>query len=149
LVANLSACAAANAFLAHTGVAMVTMELEQQLEITSADPRVSTCTLKLDSTLIGYIRSRHRASACVRAASIALTPLGGGESMIAASHPDWLASGNDGRMCNHRLEPAVVPDVPLGKYVLSAHMVIETQAGGLLDAHAAARDPTRRTFPAQ
>jgi hypothetical protein len=67
---------------------------------------------------------------------------------MAASHPDWLASGNDGRMCNHRLAPVVVRDVPLGNYVLSAHMVIEAQAGGLLDAHAAADFSPSANLPA-
>ena len=138
LVANLSACAAANAYLAHTGMAMVTLELEQQFEITSADPQVSNCTLTLDSTLVGYVRSKHRATACVRDTTISLTPLDGGASLIAKAYPEWCASGNDGRLCNQRLAPVVVPNVPLGKFVLSAHMVIEAQAGGLYDAHAAA-----------
>jgi hypothetical protein len=138
LVANLSACVAANAFLGHTGMAIDTLELEQQVEFSSSDPQVSTCTLTLDSTLIGYLRSKHRASACVRVATVALTPLAGGESLIAASYPESCVSGGDGRLCNQRLASVVVPKVPLGKYILSAQLVVEVQAGGIYDAHSAA-----------
>src|SRR5262249_17909922 len=48
----------------------------------------------------------------------------------------------------HRVAPVVVRDVPLGKYVLSVHMVIEAQAGGLRDAHAAADFSPSSDLPA-
>ena len=72
LAANLSGCVAANAYLVHTGAASESFELAQEIEITCSDPRVTACTLTFDSTLIGYIRSKHRASACVKVAAAAL-----------------------------------------------------------------------------
>jgi hypothetical protein len=138
LAANLSGCVAANAYLAHTGAASESFELAQEIEISCSDPRATTCTLTFDSTLVGFIRSKYRASACVKVAAAALTPANGGGSPISIAHQPSCVGGSDGRLCNQSLAPVVVSNVPLGKYVFTAEFVIEAEASGICDAHSAA-----------
>ena len=57
---------AANSYLACTGAAAETFHLIQDFEITCSDPNVKTVTLTLDSALVGFVRSKGRAGACMR-----------------------------------------------------------------------------------
>ena len=62
LSAVLTGTVAANAHLGCTGSACETFHLVQEFEITCSDSNVKIVSLTLDSSLVGFMRSRHKAS---------------------------------------------------------------------------------------
>ncbi len=68
--------AAANSYLCCTGTAAEKFQLVQDLEITCSDPKQTTVGLTLDSALVGFVRSKGKAGACMRLAQVCLTPVG-------------------------------------------------------------------------
>jgi hypothetical protein len=138
LTALLSGAAAASAYLGCHSAANETFELTQEFEVSCDDPSARTVALTLDSTLLGYLRSKHKSGARVKLATASVVPLGCASPPLALSHPAQAVSGGNGQLCNLHLPPLRVDAMPLGRYVLKARFEIEATAAGLLDAHAAA-----------
>src|SRR5205085_30714 len=69
LTAVLTGTVAANAHLGSTGAAVETFHLVREFEITCSDPNVKHVSLTLDSALVGYVRSRHKAGASMKMAT--------------------------------------------------------------------------------
>src|SRR5262249_37286130 len=78
---------AANSYLGCTGAAAETFHLIQEFEITCSDPNVKTVTLTLDSALVGFVRSKGRAGACMRRAEVTVTSASGEGSPLAVAYP--------------------------------------------------------------
>jgi hypothetical protein len=135
LTANLSGSVAANAYLGCPGSASERFLLVQEFEITCSDKRVKTAKLSLDSILVGFVRSKHRAGTCMRLASAKVCPRGSPEPVMVISHPMLCAEGNDGRLCNQQLPTLEVAGVPLGHYALTAEFLLDAEASGIADAH--------------
>jgi hypothetical protein len=138
LAVNLTGTAAANSHLGGTSSASEAFQLVQEFEITCSDPSASTVVLTLDSALVGFVRSKHKAGACIRLADACVRPASRPGSPLKVVHSPLCASGTQGRLCNQHLPPIEGPPMPLGKYVLVANFVIDATAGGLCDAHAVA-----------
>jgi hypothetical protein len=144
LKAVLTGGVGANVFLGFESSAAQSFQLVQEFEVTSTDTSVSSVTLTLESALVGFVRGKHRASACVKTASATVAPAGGGPCLSIA-HPALCVSGPCGRCAGpygvlnkDPLDPVTIPNLPLGRYVLTANFFIEATAGGLLDGHSTA-----------
>jgi hypothetical protein len=101
--------------------------------------------LTLDSKLIGFVRSKHKASACVRLASLTVTPAGSSTPVMAVSHPLPCVGGCArfhappmGSQSTEPLEAIRSNSLPLGVYLIDAHFVLTATADGFLDAHSTA-----------
>jgi hypothetical protein len=145
LTVTLTGGAGANVFLGAHSEAVQSFRLIQEFDVTSTDPAISQVVLSLDSKLVGFVRSKHKASACVNLASITVTPVGWGSTPLAASLPRPCVGGNahpcanpNGSMVKDPLPTITSPPMPLGRYVIDANFVITAEAGGLLDAHSTA-----------
>ena len=149
LQANLGGSVAANAYLGHTGVASEVFHLVQEFEITCSDPSVKVVSLTLESTLMGFVRSKFHGSAHLHVANALVTPQSYSASPLSVAYPPMSVAGTDGELCNQKLEALTVDALPLGKYVLTADLAIEAQAGGLCDAHAAADFTSGGALPAE
>jgi hypothetical protein len=148
LSAVLSGTVAANAHLASTGSACETFHLVQEFEITCSDPTVKTVSLTLDSSLVGFVRSRHRAGAQMKTATAVVAPVDSENSPLLVAHPTQAALGAQALLCNQHLVPLRVPSMPLGRYVLKADFVIDCVAGGLCDGHSVADFSPSTSLPA-
>jgi hypothetical protein len=135
LVAVLSGSVAANAYLGCPGTASERFQLVQEFEITCSDKNIKTAKLALDSVLAGFVRSKHRAGAGMRLATARVCPVGSTEPVMAIAHPTLAVEGTDGRHCNQHLPTLEVGGVPLGRYALTAELVLEADAFGIADAH--------------
>jgi hypothetical protein len=140
---------AADSYFGCTSTATQAFRLVQELEVTCSDPTASTVALALDSTLAGYVRSVRRAGASVRVAGVSLAPLSGGAPPLSLVHPPLSASGTDGKLCNQHLPPVQAPMMPLGRYVLTADLVLDTTASGICNAHAVADFSPDTSLPAE
>jgi hypothetical protein len=136
VVATLTGGVVANAYLGCPGSASEKFLLVQEFEITCSDKNVKSTKLSLDSVLVGFVRSKHRAGTCMRLAAARVCPLGSPQPLMVISHPMLCAEGTDGRLCNQHLPTLEVPGVPLGRYVLTAEFVLDAEAAGIADAHA-------------
>ena len=58
LAASLAGSVAANANLGHTGAAVEIFHLVQEFEITCSDASVRAVALTLDTSLVGFVRSK-------------------------------------------------------------------------------------------
>ena len=134
LAMAMSGSVAANAFLGGASAATETFHLEQEFEIAGPAP----ARLTLDSALVGFVRSKHKAGACVKLARAKVCPVGAPDSPLVAVHPPLCVEGDDGRLCNQHLPPIKVDGMPMGRYVLSADFVLTSDAAGLADGHSAA-----------
>jgi hypothetical protein len=148
LSAFLTGTVAANAHLGTTGTAAETFHLVQEFEITSSDPKVTRVSLTLDSALVGYVRSRHKAGASMKLAAAMIRPANWDNSPLAVAHPMQSVNGAEASLCNQHLEPLVVPSMPVGRYVLTADFLIEAVAGGLCDGHSVADFSPSTSLPA-
>jgi hypothetical protein len=148
LNAFLTGTAAANAHLGSTGIAVETFHLVQEFEITCSDPNVKHVSLTLDSALVGYVRSRHKAGASMKMATAMIRPASWDDSPLAIAHPMHCVNGNEAQLCNQHLEPLVVPSMPVGRYVLTADFLIDATAGGLCDGHSVADFSPSTSLPA-
>src|SRR5262249_27152241 len=90
----------------------------------------------------------YRSSACVKRADVSVIPVEGTGSPLTLAHPPLSVQGTAGQLCNHRLPPLESPGMPLGRYVLTAHFVLEATADGLCDAHSAADFSPSSVIPA-
>ena len=66
---SMSGSVAANAFLGQTSSATETFHLEQEFEIECSDSATCLVRLTLESALVGFVRSKHKAGAGVKVAS--------------------------------------------------------------------------------
>ncbi len=148
LVASLTGCVAANANLAQKASAIETFHLIQEFEISCSDANVSQVALTLDSALVGFVRSKHKGGACVRLASAVVAPEGFGESPLSVTFPPQCVAGTGAQLCNQHVMPITIPSLPLGRFVLAADFVIEADAAGLCDGHAAADFSPTAALPA-
>lgn len=134
----ITGAAGANVFLGATSTATQTIQVVQEFEITCSDPSINQVVLTLESNLAGFIRSKHKASACVRLASATIAPVGWSTTPLAVSYPTLCVSGAQGYKYSEPLEPVKGPPMPLGRYVLQANFIIQATAEGFLDAHSTA-----------
>jgi hypothetical protein len=145
LTVTLTGGAGANVFLGAHSEAMQSFRLIQEFDVTSTDPKNSQVILSLDSKLVGFVRSKHKASACVHIASITVTPAGWATSPLAASLPRPCVGPNphplgaaNGSMVKDPLPTITSEPLPLGRYVIDASFVVTADANGLLDGHSTA-----------
>jgi hypothetical protein len=148
LSAVLTGTVAANAHLGCTGSACETFHLVQEFEITCSDPNVKTVSLTLDSTLVGFVRSRYKAGAQMKIATAVVAPVNWDDSPLSVGHPIQVVEGTQAQLCNQHLVPLTVPFMPVGRYVLKAEFIIDAVAGGLCDGHSVADFSPSTTLPA-
>jgi hypothetical protein len=138
LAVTMSGSVAANAFLGQTSSATETFHLEQEFEIACSDSSTCFVRLTLESALVGFVRSKHKAGAAVKVASAKICLPGSVETPFVVVHPPQGVEGDDGRLCNQHLPVIKVDRMPLGRYLLIADFVLSSEAGGVLDGHSAA-----------
>ena len=138
ITALMTGTVAANSYLCCTGTASETFQLIQEFEITCSDPDVQTVALTLDTSLIGFVRSKGRAGDCVRRAEVSVTPMTAAGTPLAQSYPSLTVEGTNGQLCNQHLPPIEVKAMPVGRYSLVATFVLDSRAGGVCDSHAVA-----------
>jgi hypothetical protein len=149
LSAFLTGTVAANAHLGTTGSACETFHLVQEFEITCSDPTVKTVSLTLESSLVGFVRSRHKAGAQMKLASAVVAPVSrDGMSPLSVDHPMQAVEGTQAQLCNQHLLPLTVERMPVGRYVLKAEFAIDAVAGGLCDGHSVSDFSPSTTLPA-
>ncbi len=129
---------AANSYLGCTGTASENFQLVQDLDITCSDPKQNTVALTLDTALVGFVRSKGNAGACVRIAQVCLTPVGIPSAPMTIAYPPLCIEGTGGQLCNQHLPPLEVPVMPVGRYTLTATFVLDTSASGVCDSHSVA-----------
>src|SRR5262249_21913217 len=120
LSAVLTGTVAANAHLGSTGSACEKFHLVQEFEITCSDPKVKTVSLTLDSSLVGFVRSRHKAGAQMKAATAVVAPMNSEYSPLSIAHPMQASLGAQAHLCNQHHVPVTVSSMPLGRYILKA-----------------------------
>ncbi len=135
---TLTGTVASNSYLCTTGEASEKFQLVQDLEITCSDPKQTSVALTLDSALVGFVRSKGKAGACVRIAQVCLTPAGILGSPISVAYPPLCIEGTGGQLCNQHLPPVEVPVMPVGRYTLTATFAMDTTSSGVCDSHAVA-----------
>src|SRR5262249_41830746 len=91
-----SGTAATSAYLGCHSAATMTFDLCQEFDITSPDPAAGAVVLAVDSTLVGYLRSKHKGGARVKLATATVAPPGAGGAPLVLSHPP-PAGGGAGR----------------------------------------------------
>ncbi len=138
LTTTMTGTSAANSYLCCTGSAVEKFQLVQDLEITCSDPAQQLVSLTLDTSLVGFVRSKGRASACVRRADICVTPVDVPAGQLSVAYPPLCVEGTAGQLCNQHLPPLEVPALPVGRYTLTATFILETEAAGVCDSHAVA-----------
>jgi hypothetical protein len=136
--ATMTGTVAANSYLGCTGTATETFQLIQDLEITCSDPDVQTVALTLDTSLVGFVRSKGRAGACMRRAEVSVTPVALPGMPLAQAYPSLSVEGTGGQLCNQHLPPLEAPAMPVGRYTLVATFVLDTRGSGVCDSHAVA-----------
>jgi hypothetical protein len=148
LAMAMSGAVAANAFLGHTSSATETFHLEQEFEIECSDSATCFVRLTLESSLVGFVRSKHKAGASVKMASAKICLPGSTETPFVVVHPPLGVEGDNGRLCNQHLPLIRVDKMPLGKYLLVADFVLTCDAGGITDGHSAADFSPSTSLPA-
>jgi hypothetical protein len=138
LTTTMTGTVASNSYLCTTGQAGEKFQLVQDLDITCSDPKQTSVALTLDTALVGFVRSKGKAGACVRIAEVSLTPAGLPGMPLTIAYPPLCAEGTAGQLCNQHLPPLEVPVMPVGRYTLTATMVLDTTAAGVCDSHAVA-----------
>jgi hypothetical protein len=135
---TMTGSAAANSYLGCTGEAAETCQLIQDFEVTSSDSAVRTVVLTLDTSLVGFVRSKGRAGAAVRRADVGVIPAGWDTPPLSQAYPCLSAEGTQGRLCNQHLPPVESPPLPVGRYTLVANLILDARASGVCDAHSVA-----------
>jgi hypothetical protein len=145
----LSGTTAADSYLGCTSTVKQHFSLVQDFEVTCSDAAVHSVSLTLDSRLAGYVRSMRNAGACVRLATVSVTPESWNGAPLTLAHPPLCAIGTQGRLCNQHLPPVLGPPMPVGRFTLVAEFVLEATASGICNAHAAADFSPDTTLPAE
>src|SRR5262249_21961332 len=117
----------------------------QQLEIVPGDTAIRDVVVTVDSSLIGFVRSKHKASACVHVARAILTPLDGGGPPVVVDHPRPCVVGPNqkcwcplGMLSKNPLPTITSPVLPVGRYLLQVDFALQATACGIADAHSEA-----------
>ncbi len=141
----LTGAAGANVFFGAESAATLSVQVVQEFEISCSDSSISQVVLTLESNLAGFIRSKHKANACMRLASASIAPVGATTAALSTCFPTACVGGVQGCCVGPQgykyetpAEPVKVGAMPLGKYVLQANFIIQATAGGVLDAHSTA-----------
>jgi hypothetical protein len=145
LTVTLTGGVGANVFIGVHSEAMQSFRLLQEFEVSCSDSSVHEMVLTLDSKLVGFVRSKHKASACVRLASLTVTPVGTSSPILSVSHPLPCVGGACG-ICDPPVGsqstdplPAIrSQSVPVGRYLIDANFILTATAEGFLDAHSTA-----------
>jgi hypothetical protein len=145
---SMSGSVAANAFLGQTSTATETFHLEQEFELSCSDSSTCFVRLTLESALVGFVRSKHKAGASVKVASARICLPNSPETPFIIVHPPQAIEGEEGRLCNQHLPLIKVDRLPLGKYLLIADFVLSCEAGGVLDGHSAVDFSPSTSLPA-
>jgi len=148
VTATLTGTAAANSYLCCTGTAVESFQLVQDLDISCSDPKVQAVALTLDTALVGFVRSKGRAGACVRRAEVSLTPVSVPGMPMAQAYPSMTVEGTAGQLCNQHLPPLEATAMPVGRYTLVATFLLDTRASGVCDSHAVADFSPDTALPA-
>ena len=148
LAVTMTGTPAADSYLGCTSTASQSFQLVQEFEVKCSDPMARSVVLTLDSSLVGYVRSMRNAGACMRLASASVTPASWDSSPLTLSYPPMCVAGTQGRLCNEHLPPLEGPPMPLGRYILVAHFVLDATASGICNAHAAADYSPDTALPA-
>jgi hypothetical protein len=148
ITVSMTGTPAADSYLGCASTAVQTFRLVQEFEVTCSEASVSTVSWTLDGTLAGYVRSLRKAAAGARLASVVVAPAAGTPTPLILSHPPLGVSGTEGRLCNQHLPPVQSPPMPLGRYTLTAELVLDATASGICNAHAAADFSPDTTLPA-
>ena len=135
---GMTGTAAANSYLCCTGTASEKFQIVQDLEIACSDSTQKSVALTLDTALVGFVRSKGKAGACVRVAEVCLSPAGIPGAPMSLAYPPLCVEGTGGQLCNQHLPPLEVPVMPVGRYTLTATFVLDTRASGVCDSHAVA-----------
>ena len=111
----------------------------QDLEITCSDPDQKLVALTLDTALVGFVRSKGRAGACMRRAEVCITPAGLPGMPMTLAYPP-LCVERDGRAnsATSTSRPWRCRPCRSGRYTLTATFVLDTRASGVCDSHAVA-----------
>jgi hypothetical protein len=149
IVVSMTGTAAANSCVGCTGSAAAEFELIQEIEIACSDPNVNTVALTLDSTLVGFVRSKGHAAASMSLAEVSVTPEGWDGTPFSLSYPPFGVTGKDGRLCNQHVPPVQDVPMPLGRYILAARFVLDAEAGGVCADHSAADFSPDTVLPAE
>jgi len=147
LSASLTGTVAANAFLGGGSSSTETFHLEQEFEVAGPDAKASEVALSMESTLVGLVRAKHKAGASARVASAKICPVGWPDSPLVVVHPPFEVAGTGGRLCNQRLPTIKIPAMPVGRYILVADFVLNSDASGVTDGHSAADFSPSTTLP--
>ena len=139
---------AADSYFGCTSTANQAFHLVQEFEVSCSDPSVQTVSLTVDSSLVGYVRSTRKATACVRLASASITPGSWDGNPLVLAHPVHCAAGTEARLCNQHLPLLQGPPMPLGRFTLVADFVLDTTASGVCNAHAVADFSPDTSLPA-
>jgi hypothetical protein len=145
----LTGSVSANAYLGYPAESTVTFHVVQEFEITCTDPSVNRVALTLDSSLVGFLRARHKANGAMKLAAAKVCPVGWDSSPLVVAHPSQAVDGRDARLCNQHLPPVVAQGMPLGRYVLTADFVLAADAMGILDAHSAVDFSASTSLPTE
>jgi hypothetical protein len=148
LAMSMTGSVAANAFLGQTSSASMTFHLEQEFELSCSDSSTCFVKLTLESALVGFVRSKHKAGAGVKVASAKICLPGSADTPLVVVHPALGVEGEEGRLCNQHLPLIKVDKMPLGRYILVADFVLASEAGGVLDGHSAADFSPSTSLPA-
>ncbi|MDR3637418.1 MAG: hypothetical protein P4L84_26680 [Isosphaeraceae bacterium] len=135
----------ANVFFGIESTAVQTFSVNQEFDITSTDPAVSQVVLTLDSGLVGFVRAKHKGSACVQVASVTIAPVGWSTTPLSLAHPQLCVAGPSpvhgepvGILNKDPVSSITSPPMPLGRYVIQANFSIQADACGFLDGHSTA-----------
>jgi hypothetical protein len=134
----ITGAAGANVFLGAESEATESIQVTQEFDVTSSNPAISQVVLTLESSLNGFIRSKHKGTASVRLASATIAPAGYPSAPLYVSYPMYFVSGAQGYKYSDPQPPMTSPPLPLGHYVLQANFSLQATASGLLDGHATA-----------
>ena len=138
LTATITSIAGAHAYLGTHSASVHEVTLVQEFDVASSDPNVGQVLVSLEGSLNGYLRSRHKGSACVRMASATVAPAAGGYAPLSVALPALSVSGHDGQYAYSQSSKSPEQSLPVGRYVLTANFHIDAAAEGVLNGHGVA-----------
>ncbi len=97
---------------------------------------------------MGIVRSKGHAGAAARLAEVSVTPEAWDDTPLALWYPPLGVSGKQGRLCSQHLPPIQDMPMPVGRCVVSARVVLDTQASGVCGDHAIADFSPDTALPA-
>ena len=136
LTAVLTGAAFSHSFFGAHSVSVSALQLVQEFEVVPGAPSDPLVRLSLSGKIDGYVRSEKHGAAGLRLANASVTPACGGPT-LGVVFPPCRISDTSRERCRSAAEPTQL-DLPPGKYVLVANLVLETDVDGILRSHAEA-----------